>query len=142
MPSRRETDGSHTVRRTRSLSSSRLVSKNTSAVAEIGSRYRTTLSYPREKQFTQAPIPDKLRRMAKRYQKKSSTHKKREKKGHGPTRNTVGGGQTTGVMGNMVGGFRRAVGSESSKDSKGGSLLWTAVLVTAAIAIVAWNFAR
>jgi hypothetical protein len=44
-------------------------------------------------------------------------------------------------MGNMVSGFRRAVGSET-KESKGGSLLWTAVLVTAAIAIIAWNFAR
>jgi hypothetical protein len=80
--------------------------------------------------------------MSKRYQKKSSNTKKREKSGHGPSRDTVGGGQTTGVMGNMIGGFRRAVGSESSKDSKGGSLLWTAVLVTAAIAIIAWNFAR
>jgi hypothetical protein len=79
--------------------------------------------------------------MGKRYQKKSSTDKKRDKKGHGPSRNTVGG-QTTGVMGNMIGGFRRAVGSDDSKDSKGGSLLWTAVLVTAAIAIIAWNFAR
>jgi hypothetical protein len=80
--------------------------------------------------------------MSKRYQKKSTNTKKREKSGHGPSRNTVGGGQTTGVMGNMIGGFRRAVGSESSKDSKGGSLLWTAVLVTAAIAIIAWNFSR
>lgn len=80
--------------------------------------------------------------MSKQYQKKSSTKKHREKKGHGPSRNTVGGGQTTGVMGNMVGGFRRAVGSESSKEGKSGSLLWTAVLVTAAIAIIAWNFAR
>ena len=80
--------------------------------------------------------------MSKRYQKKSSNTKKREKSGHGPSRDTVGGGQTTGVMGNMIGGFRRAVGSESSKDSKGGSLLWAAVLVTAAIAIIAWNFSR
>jgi len=80
--------------------------------------------------------------MAKQYQKKSSSTKKREKKGHGPSRSTVGGGQTHGVMGNMVGGFRRAVGSESSKDGKSGSLLWIAVLVTAAIAIIAWNFAR
>jgi hypothetical protein len=80
--------------------------------------------------------------MAKRYQKKSSTTKKREKKGHGPSRSTVGAGQTTGVMGNMVHGFRRAVGSDSSKDTKGSSLLWTAVLVTAVIAIIAWNFAR
>jgi hypothetical protein len=79
--------------------------------------------------------------MGKQYQKKSSTSKKREKKGHGPSRNTVGG-QTTGVMGNMVGGFRRAVGSDGSKDGKGLSLLWTAVLVTAAIAIIAWNFSR
>ena len=80
--------------------------------------------------------------MSKRYQKKSSNKKKREKSGHGPSRDTVGGGQTTGVMGNMIGGFRRAVGSENSKDSKGGSLLWTAVLVTATIAIIAWNFSR
>jgi hypothetical protein len=80
--------------------------------------------------------------MAKRHQKKSSSTKKRDKKGHGPSRSTVGGGQTTGVMGNMIGGFRRAVGSESSPDSKGGSLLWAALLVTAAIAIVAWNFSR
>ena len=84
-----------------------------------------------------------MARMSKRYQKKSANTKKRAKKGHGPSRNTVGG-QTTGVMGNMVGGFRRAVGSDSdrTKDSKGGSLLWTAILVTAAIAIIAWNFAR
>jgi hypothetical protein len=80
--------------------------------------------------------------MAKRHQKKSSSTKKREKRGHGPSRSTVGGGQTTGVMGNMIGGFRRAVGSESSKDTNGGGLLWTAVLVTAAIAVVAWNFSR
>lgn len=45
-------------------------------------------------------------------------------------------------MGNMVHGFRRAIGSESTSQSKSGSLLWTAVLVLAAIAIVAWNFAR
>ena len=80
--------------------------------------------------------------MSKRYQKKSSSSKKREKKGHGPSRSTVGGGQTHGVMGNMIGGFRRAVGSGESKDGKSGSLLWMAVLVTAAIAIIAWNFAR
>ncbi|MFW2386830.1 MAG: hypothetical protein ACN4G0_00725 [Polyangiales bacterium] len=83
--------------------------------------------------------------MSKRYQKKSSSSKKRERKGHGPSRSTVGGGQTHGVMGNMIGGFRRAVGSGESKDGKegkGGSLLWTAVLVTAAIAIIAWNFSR
>lgn len=79
--------------------------------------------------------------MSKRYQKKSSTKKKREKKG-GPSRNTVGGAHTHGVMGSMVSGFRRAVGSDSSNQSGGGSLLWTAVLVTAAIAIIAWNFAR
>lgn len=79
--------------------------------------------------------------MAKRYQKKSATIKKREKKG-GPSRNTVGNARTHGVMGNMVSGFRRAVGSEASNDKSSGSLLWTAVLVTAAIAIVAWNFAR
>jgi hypothetical protein len=79
--------------------------------------------------------------MSKQYQKKSASKKKREKKG-GPSRNTVGNAQTHGVMGNMVSGFRRAVGSESSNEGKGSSLLWTAVLVTAAIAIVAWNFAR
>jgi hypothetical protein len=45
-------------------------------------------------------------------------------------------------MGNMVGGFRRAVRSDDSKDSKGMNLLWAAVLVTAAIAIIAWNFSR
>lgn len=80
--------------------------------------------------------------MAKRYQKKSSTKKKRDRKGHGPSRDTVGGSQTTGVMGNMIHGFRRAVGSEESKDGKSGSLLWAAILVTAAIAIIAWNFSR
>jgi hypothetical protein len=79
--------------------------------------------------------------MSKRYQKKSVTKRKRQKKG-GPSRNTVGNSQTHGVMGSMVSGFRRAVGSEGSSDKSGGSLLWTAVLVTAAIAIVAWNFAR
>ena len=78
--------------------------------------------------------------MAKRYQKKSASKKKREKKG-GPSRSTIGHTQTHGVMGNMVSGFRRAIGSESS-ESRSGSLLWTAVLVTAAIAIIAWNFAR
>ena len=79
--------------------------------------------------------------MSRQYQKKSASKKKREKKG-GPSRNAIGDTQTHGVMGNMVSGFRRAVGSEGSSDSKGGSLLWTAVLVTAAIAIIAWNFAR
>lgn len=79
--------------------------------------------------------------MAKQYQKKSASKKKRAKKG-GPSSSTIGHTQTHGVMGNMVSGFRRAVGSETSKESKNGSLLWTAVFVTAAIAIVAWNFAR
>ena len=81
--------------------------------------------------------------MSKRYQKKSSSTRKRDKKSHTPT-STVGGGHTTGVMGNMIHGFRRAVGSDDAKDSnsKGGNLLWAAVLVTAAIAIIAWNFAR
>jgi hypothetical protein len=79
--------------------------------------------------------------MSKRYQKKSATKKKRQKKG-GPSKNTVGNSQTHGVMGSMVSGFRRAIGSEASSDKNGGSLLWTAVLVTAAIAIIAWNFAR
>ena len=78
--------------------------------------------------------------MARQYQKKSASKKKRGKKG-GPSRSTVGHTQTHGVMGNMVSGFRRAVGSEA-KESKSGSLLWTALLVTAAIAIIAWNFAR
>ncbi|MEM7135560.1 MAG: hypothetical protein AAF436_01035 [Myxococcota bacterium] len=80
--------------------------------------------------------------MSKRYQKKSATKKKRNKSGHGPSRNAVGG-QTTGVMGGMVHGFRRAVGSEEDKgSSKGSSLLWTAVLVTVTLAVVAWNFAQ
>ncbi len=82
-------------------------------------------------------------RMSKRYQKKSSSTKKREKKGHAPG-SALGGGHTTGVMGNMIHGFRRAVGSDDPKDAKGargGGLLWAAVLVTAAIAIIAWQFA-
>jgi hypothetical protein len=45
-------------------------------------------------------------------------------------------------MGNMIHGFRRAVGSDDKKEKRSGSLLWTAVLVTAAIAIIAWNFSR
>ena len=47
------------------------------------------------------------------------------------------------LMGGMISGFRRAVGSEDAKgQTKGGNLLWAALLVTAALAIVAWNFAR
>ena len=80
--------------------------------------------------------------MSKRYQKKSASRKKRSKSGHGPSRRTVGG-QTTGVMGDMVHGFRRAVGSEESKgQSKGSNLVWTAVFVTAVLAVIAWNFAQ
>lgn len=80
--------------------------------------------------------------MSKRYQKKSSTKKKRGKGGHGPSRNVVGG-QTTGVMGGMVSGFRRAVRSDGDKgEGKGSNLLWTAVLVTVVLAVVAWNFGR
>ncbi|MEM8606304.1 MAG: hypothetical protein AAGF92_04335 [Myxococcota bacterium] len=80
--------------------------------------------------------------MSKQYQKKSATRKKRKKSGHGPSRSAVGG-QTTGVMGGMVHGFRRAVGSEENKsESKGSNLLWTAVLVTVVLAVVAWNFAQ
>ena len=47
-------------------------------------------------------------------------------------------------MGGMVSGFRRAVGTAEPgrAQRKGGSLLWTAVLVTAALAIFAWSFAR
>lgn len=80
--------------------------------------------------------------MAKRHQKKSASKKKRNRSGHGPSRNTVGG-QSTGVMGGMISGFRRAVGTEEAKgERKGSNLLWTAILVTAALAILVWNFAR
>lgn len=79
--------------------------------------------------------------MSKQYQKKSSSTKRRDRSGHGPSRNAIGG-QTTGVMGGMISGFRRAVGSEEAKGQKGGTLLWAALLVTAALAIVAWNFAQ
>jgi len=80
--------------------------------------------------------------MSKRYQKKSASRKKRARSGHGPSRSAIGG-QTTGVMGGMVSGFRRAVGSEETKStSKGSSLVWTAVLVTAALAVLAWNLAQ
>lgn len=81
--------------------------------------------------------------MSKQYQKKSASRKKRKKGGHGPSRNTIGG-QNTGVMGGMVHGFRRAVGSEEDKSEgkSGSTLLWTAVLVTVALAVVAWNFAQ
>jgi len=119
-----------------------LVRKNTRGAAGTDNPYRTTPSYLPEKRFTRASIPDKVNAMSKQYQKKSSSKQKREKKGHGPSRSAVGGGHTTGVMGNMIHGFRRAVGSDDSKEKKSGSLLWTAVLVTAAIAIIAWNFSR
>ncbi len=80
--------------------------------------------------------------MSKRYQKKSSTQKKRQKTSHGPT-GSVGAGETTGVMGGMVSGFRRAVGSEVAKgQNKVGSLFWAALLVTGALAVLAWNFSR
>ena len=81
--------------------------------------------------------------MSKRYQKKSATRAKRNRSGRGPSRSAIGG-QSTGVMGGMVSGFRRAVGTAEPGrgQRKGGSLLWTAVLVTAALAIFAWSFAR
>jgi hypothetical protein len=80
--------------------------------------------------------------MSKQYQKKSASRKKRGGSGHGPTRSAIGG-QSSGLMGGMISGFRRAVGSEETKgQAKGGNLLWAALLVTAALAIVAWNFAR
>lgn len=80
--------------------------------------------------------------MARRHQKKSASRKKRARGGHGPTRSAIGG-QSTGLMGGMISGFRRAVGSEEAKgEGKGGNLFWAAILVTAALAIVAWNFAR
>ncbi|MGB5813512.1 MAG: hypothetical protein WBG86_23450 [Polyangiales bacterium] len=80
--------------------------------------------------------------MSKRYQKKSATKKRRDKSGRPPGQSVVGG-QTTGVMGGMVNGFRRAVSSDSDKsESKGSNLLWSAVLVTVVLAVVAWNFGR
>ena len=80
--------------------------------------------------------------MSKQYQKKSASGKKRGRSGHGPTRSAIGG-RSSGLMGGMVSGFRRAVGSEEAKgQTKGGNLLWAALLVTAVLAIVAWNFAR
>ena len=80
--------------------------------------------------------------MSKQYQKKSASRKKRKKGGHGPSR-TVVGGQTTGVMGGMVHGFRRAVGTEEDKrESKGSSVLWTAILVTVVLAVIGWSLAQ
>lgn len=80
--------------------------------------------------------------MTRKYQKKSASRKKRKKGGHGPSRSTVAG-RNTGVMGGMVHGFRRAVGTEEQQsERKGSSLLWTAVLVTVTLAVIGWSFAQ
>lgn len=78
--------------------------------------------------------------MSKQYQKKSSANKKRSKKSHGRQDN-VDLGETHGVMGGMVHGFRRAVGSRDAEQSKGNSVFWTATLVALALALAVWFFA-
>ena len=80
--------------------------------------------------------------MSKRYQKKSASRKKRSKKGS--PHKAAESSQATGVMGGMIQGFRRAVGTgEKTEEKKGGSgLLWTAVLVVVAAGFLAWNFSR
>ena len=100
--------------------------------------------------------------MAKR-QKKSGASKKRQKKYRpkdktaapsGPETGGGGGGSapriedeygSTGAMGNMLGGFRRAVGvaGEDEKKRRKNPWLdhvWTALLILAVGAILFWRF--
>lgn len=74
-----------------------------------------------------------------KHQKKSGTKKKRTKNQsrRGAAQDSV---QSTGLMAGMVGGFRRAVGVEKSKQSSTGwNVFWTAVVVVLAIVIFLWN---
>ncbi len=79
--------------------------------------------------------------MSKKYQKKSASKAKRSKKSQGQSYSAELG-ETHGVMGGMVHGFRRAVGSGSTERSKGNSIFWTATLVALALALVVWVLAR
>ena len=79
--------------------------------------------------------------MSKKYQKKSASKAKRSKKTSGQQYSGELG-ETHGVMGGMVHGFRRAVGSGGAEQSKGSSVFWTAALVALALALVVWVLAR
>ena len=79
--------------------------------------------------------------MSRQYQKKSASKKKRTKKGHGPQQGAYQN-QASGVMGGMVQGFRRAVGTEKSKSKKGNNLLWTAATIAIVVALLLWSFGR
>ena len=97
-------------------------------------------AHPR-KRFAYRAITAKLGKVSKQYQKKSASRRKRAKKGHGPQRGAYQG-RSSGVMGGMVQGFRRAVGAEKSQSKKkGNNLLWTAATVALVVAVLLWSFA-
>ena len=79
--------------------------------------------------------------MSKKYQKKSAAKTKRKKKSHSQ-QSSLYPGETHGVMGGMVHGFRRAVGTGDGEQPKGNSVFWTATLVALALALVIWVLAR
>lgn len=81
--------------------------------------------------------------MGKKRQSKSGTKRKRSK-GYGGARedrDDLDEIRSSGALGSMVGGFRRAVGVDSGHRKK--TLLdytWTLVLVLAVVGILAWRF--
>ena len=80
--------------------------------------------------------------MGKQRQKKSGTSKRRARSYGGPastsseTETEVSGG----VMQNMVGGFRRAVGVEKPKKRGLRDHVWTLLLLLVLAAILFWRF--
>ena len=79
--------------------------------------------------------------MSKKYQKKSASTPKRSKKGHSP-RSSLQTGETHGVMGGMVHGFRRAVGSGGSDQPRSNGIFLTAALLVLALAVAVWFLAQ
>ncbi len=81
--------------------------------------------------------------MAKKYQKKSATKKKR-------TKSRAGGSKgeeplhAEGLMSGMVGGFRRVLGAEKKKGTQASAwtYFWTALIVIAAVVVIAYNLSK
>lgn len=66
--------------------------------------------------------------------------KKRRKKRGGIDSSGESSSRGGGVMQNLVGGFRRAVGTEAPKQKTWLDYAWTGLLLVAVIAVIYWRF--
>jgi hypothetical protein len=76
-----------------------------------------------------------------RHQKKSGSTKKREKRRHAPG-SPSDSTASQGTMGSIVGGFKRAIGTDTGRKRTFTDAVWTVLLLIALGALLFWQFGR